>query len=441
MKRYWVSSYFITILVLFQPFCICDELLVMNYIAENQSQTDGFNMDNVVTNSLDEKIDEALLFPMPLVNSYWGPDGLSVEPEKRRGLAGLFKRKDVSSELLNNLRKEASSAPGSTLNRVRKLLKNHPNHPFLLMLSAVCNTGMNLNSGQEGVIGGFRIATKEAARALSNDGLSLYNCEHFLRIYHIYIERLKLHQGRTLDMIRKDALYESKRPELAHSVRISKLLQQDRKKSFSIITHLKKRMKTGQYVQFIPYLEIRRAVKKLENGLPEDPAYMGMAREFIGYIYAFCIAFSRIPAMDFLVDRMLECFGESERSLYLRKASILSVRYFLQYRYYVLEGKRKKMVEVGKKIYKINRLAVQKTDGQPICQLFESDPFLNLAQLAEMTYGLFDPQLQDQILKTGVRAAETLFLQDGTKGRLFADTARSYTHRLVLLNERKRKKT
>ena len=114
-----------------------------------------------------------------------------------------------------------------------------------------------------------------------------------------------------------------------------------------------------------------------------------------------------------------------------------SVRNFSVFRIATIEGERETMAKIGKQIFKDNFTGVQKLDGQSLYQGYETDPYFNLAFIAELTVGLYKPADHVKILETAIHAVETVIKRDMSKNHIFTDTANNHSHKLNLLKEGK----
>lgn len=142
-----------------------------------------------------KKIKESLTIPIPDRDESWQIEGLTNPLKSEKKILGIFKKKSLSPEELKDLRKSALQSPGNTRTKIHKLKKQYPDNSVLFMLSAVCTHGMLMNSSnQREVLRGLKIATKEAATALLSNGISVYNCDNFFKIYFSYIDRHKRFQ-------------------------------------------------------------------------------------------------------------------------------------------------------------------------------------------------------------------------------------------------------
>ncbi len=164
---------------------------------------------------------------------------------------------------------------------------------------------------------------------------------------------------------------------------------------------------------------------------------MGTASEIIAYIYALSIAFAKIPFLTNLVDEILKLLPDSNKALLIRKISIRSIRNFSRFKLATVEGDRELMAKIGKIVFKDNLAGIQKLEGQSLYQGYETDPFFNLAYIAEMTVGLYQPDDYGKIINVALQAVEAVIKRDMSKNHLFTDSANNHTHKLQLLKEGK----
>ncbi|MCP4297278.1 MAG: hypothetical protein GY786_16880 [Proteobacteria bacterium] len=401
-------------------------------MAINKKQAAGGN----TSSKLQEKIAECQKIPTPTHNPDWNIEPIAGIGEKRGWLKSLIKKRDVKDEVIAELRRSAINAPGNTRVHIIKMQKKFPDNPSLMILSAICQQGMIASTAnQKDVINGLSMATKDSVIALLSDGISLYNVESFLKIYFMYLDRFKRMQIRTYEQTRLDPRLESHKKGLQNTMHMVDFLSGDKKKSFAILAHMKKKLKTSHYTTYFHLTDIATAAQHIENGLEKEKLTIGSSKELIAYTYALCIAFARIPILSELTDMVLEKIPEINSQLYLRKVSIRSVRHFTLYRLYSLEGNREKMKNLGKAIYNENATAIQKVEGLTLHQVYESDPYFNLAYIAELTFGLFEPKVQEQMLNAALKAVENVIQRDMSNNHVFTDAANSHTHKLSALKE------
>lgn len=392
------------------------------------------------TSTIDQKtielINEAQKVPIPERDDFWNIEGISNTKAKKK-VFGIFNKKAIKPEEINELRKMAVQSPGNTRVIVNKLLKKHADNPTLFMLSAICTHGMLMNSSnQKEMVNGLKLATKEATKALLSDGISIYNCENFLRIYFSLVERIKRSQVKAYEVVVHDPRLDRQKKSLTASMRICDLLGSDKSKSLNVIALLKKKLKTTTfYTANLSYLDISNAGRLIEQGKPKEECGIVKAGELIAYIYALLNAFSRIPILSKSVNTILELWPSSNRALYLRKVSVKSVVNFTRYKIAALESDQKKMQNISRTILKENMAAMQKLDGQALYQAYETDPYFNIAFIAQLSFGLFTADDQGKIINSAIKAVETVIKRDMTKNHVFTDIAKTHTHRLTNLLE------
>ena len=403
---------------------------------DNQGEGSKQEAATTVDPNLVDMVEKAKKIPMPSKDDYWNVQ-VDLKTQKYKKVLGIFKKKDISLQDVNQLRKSAIQSPGNTRVIVNKLIKKHPQDSTLLMISAICTHGMLMNSSnQKEMVPGLKSAVKECIRALMNDGISVYNCENFLRIYFTMIDRLKRLQIKTYNVIMHDPHLEQSKNIITHAMRISDLLCADKSKSMNVIAHLKKKLKTTTfYTANISFVDINNAVRLVEQGRSKEKCGIALAEELIAYIYALLIAFARIPILATFVSQILNLFSSTNRALFLRKVSVRSACNLTLFKIAVIESQPKQMQKLGQIILKENMVAVKKLEGHPLHQIFETDPFFNIAIIAELTYGLFKRDDQLKILTTAIQAVENVIKHDMTKNHIFTESAKTHTHRLMALKE------
>ncbi len=393
----------------------------------------GFSVDP----ELLKLIKEAMALPIPGRDDYWRIEKV-VNLVNEKKILGLFKRRTLSQDEIKDLRKSAIQSPGNTRTRINKLKKQFPNHPTLYMLSAICTNGMLLNSSnQKEVFRGLKMSAKEAAMALVSNGVSVYNCENFFRIYFTMVDRFKRQQVRTYEKVASDHRLEKYKQKLIIAMRVCDQLNSDKSRVFNVLNHMKKKLKSSLYAAYFSFNLIGNAAKYIEMGKPKEKMAMGTAAETIAFVYALGVAFARIPFLTTLVDEILDFLPDANKPLLLRKISIRSVRNFASFRIAAIEGDKDVMAKLGKQIFKENLTGVQKLEGQSLYQGYETDPFFNLAYIAEMSAGVYKPDDYNKIIDTAIHAVESVIRRDMSKNHIFTDAANNHTHKLRLLKEGK----
>ncbi len=401
-------------------------------VAPSKSSS-GFSVDP----ELLKRINEGLALPIPEREEFWRINKVNVQTNDKKFL-GIFKKKSLSQDEVNNLRKSAIQSPGNTRTRINKLKKQYPNSPVLYMLSAICTNGMLLNSSnQKEVFRGLKSSTKEAAMALISNGINIYNCENFFRIYFTMIDRFKRFQVRVYESVATDPRLDKYKQKLIVSMRVIDQMASDKSRAFNVLNHMKKKLKSSLYAATFSFNMIRDAAKYLELGKPKEKMGLGTASEVIAYVYALGVAFARIPFLTTLVDEVLELLPDSNKAILIRKISIRSVRNFSKFKVATLEGERETMAALGKQVFKDNFTGVQKLEGQSLYQSYETDPFFNLAFIAELSTGLYKPDDHMKIVETAITAVETVIKRDMSKNHIFTEAANNHTHKLNLLKEGK----
>ncbi|MBU2512562.1 hypothetical protein KJ966_14595 [bacterium] len=401
--------------------------------AASSKSSSGF----VIDPELLKRINESLALPIPGREEFWKIDKVITNTNDKKFL-GLFKRKSLSQDEVNDLRKSAIQSPGNTRTRINKLKKQYPNSPVLYMLSAICTNGMLLNSSnQKEVFRGLKTSTKEAAMALVSNGVNIYNCENFFRIYFTMVDRFKRYQVRVYESVASDPRLDKYKQKLIVAMRVIDQMSSDKSRVFNVLNHMKKKLKSSLYAATFSFNMIRDAAKYMELGKPKEKMGLGTASEVIAYVYALGVAFARIPSLSILVDEILELLPDSQKPLLIRKISIRSVRNFAKFKIATLEGERDTMAALGKQIFKDNLTGVQKLEGQSLYQSYETDPFFNLAFIAELSVGLYKPDDFSKIVDTAITAVESVIKRDMSKNHIFTEAANNHTHKLNLLKEGK----
>ncbi|MCP4295573.1 MAG: hypothetical protein GY786_08200 [Proteobacteria bacterium] len=378
-----------------------------------------------------ERIKDSTAVPLPDTEPYWNIGDVSINDTGNSGMFGLFKKKSFDENILLDLRSQATSAPGATKVATQKLIEKHGKHPTLVMISAICAYGMVMNSANsESNLKGLKQACKDAGSALLRDQISVQNCETFVKIYFTYLERLKREQNKTLSMIRKDPQLKRYQDQLNTALRVCDQLKQDQTRVTNMIGHLKKRLKSSNYSTTINFFEMNKAAQLFEKGDKKKTVGLGKAEEIVSYIYLIGSAFARIPLLNPLVGTLLRQIPEKDHMLALRKVSLTSIQNLTRLKLLTIEGDIETIRIIAKTIFRDNYTAIQKMEEHTITQVYECDPYFNLALVTELTNGLFDKKFYTQMLERAQTAVDTVIRLDMTKNHVFTEIARQHTQQL-----------
>ncbi len=379
------------------------------------------------------RLEEALSLPIPARSDYWSISLPNVTKRLGSQLFGLVK-KDLPDPELDELRKLAAQSPGNTLALIQKQLKFYPYNPSLLMLSAICTHGINVNSANPlGMFSALKLANRDAASALIYDGVSLYNAENFFRLYHLLMERYKRHFDKLHKELRGEKLAIEK-AKLDFAETLGWLLADEEAKASNIISHLKKRILSNANPHYFTFARIAKAAEAIEAGKPKEMVGFFNATETITFVYAMAVAFARVPILHPLIDRLLEAMPASNLMLALRRVSISSVRLNLLMKLAVAEKAEERMRQIGRILFQENMAAVNQMEPHGVFQAFEADPFINLATATINTAGLFQGGEQAKMVAVALTAMESLVKKDQSKAKNFAQTAQSHIRVLSNMN-------
>lgn len=397
---------------------------------------------DVSESGLAARLKEALAIPVPGRSDYWYIEDVS-NPTKSEGVFARFlKRRELSADEITVLKKEAVQSPGNTRAKIQKLKKQFPNHSELYMLSAISTNGMLLNSSnRDEVLRGLKYAVKEAATALISNGVSLYNCESFFKIYFFMLDRLKREQAKTLGMLRENPKQAGAKGQLINAIKAVDFLYSEKSKVSTVINHLKKKLKSSNYVALFNPHDIKEAAHHIEKGTPKEPCKIGTAAEMISYIYALTLTFSHTPILGKLVNKILGLLPDKNLSLLVRKLSINSIRRFVAFKLALADGDRDELIKTANLILKENLMGLSKWGTQPVYFSYEADLFFNLAYVAELTPGILPNQEYEGVVDKAVKAMETLAEKDMSKGHVYTENANSHLRRLLQLKEDKKPDT
>ncbi len=386
--------------------------------------------------SISARFKEAIAIPVSGVSDYWHIEDLGQGGKSDGVLAKFLKKKDLGVDGINDLKKEAIQSPGNTRTKVLKLKKLYPYNSELYMLSAICTNGMLMNSSnRDEVLRGLKFAVREAATCLLNDGISLYNCESFFKIYFVMLDRFKRAQAKAQGMISEDPKLVGLKNQLLSAMKSIDFMLAEKSKVINVINHLKKKLKSSNYIAHFSPADIQDAANKIEKGKPKDPCKFGPATEMMSYVYALSLTFAHTPLLTKVVDKILMLFPDKNVSLLARKISINSVRRFGAFKLALAEKNRDEMTKVARIILKENMLGYTKMSGQALYHAYEADLFLNLAYVVELTPGFFPGPEYVQVADKAIEAMQALMEKDMSKGHAFTESAKVHLRRLNQLRD------
>ncbi len=391
---------------------------------------------SISDSGLASRMKEALAVPVAGKSDYWYIEDLSAAKKNESVFARFLKKKELNSDEITALKKEAVQSPGNTRAKIQKLKKQFPNNSELYMLSAICTNGMLLNSSnRDEVVRGLKYAVREGAIGLTSNGVSLYNCESFFKIYFVMLDRFKRDQARTLGMLSEDPRLRGTRNELNNAIKATDFLYNEKSKVSNIINHLKKKLKSSNYIALFNPKDVMQAVQCITNGTPKDPCKIGTAAEMISYLYAITLTFAHTPLLSRLVNKILSLLPDKELSLLVRKISLNSVRRFCFFKLALAEQDRDEMIKIANSILKENAIGLSKWGGAPVHHSYEADMFFNLAYVAELTPGIYPANEYLGIVDRAIKAMETLAEKDVSKGHAYTESANAHLRRLIKLKE------
>lgn len=394
---------------------------------ENSAVKVGVGIDPKII----EMIKSTLAVPMPTKDAYWQIEAITQNLNQGKRLFGLLKKKDLPLDELNALRKTSIQSPGNTRVIVNKLIKKFPDNPTLLMLSAICTHGMLLNSSNKSeLLNGLKSATKDSAMSLLSNGISVYNCENFFKIYFTMLDRFKRTQIKSYDLVRQDPRLEKYKKSLTASMKVTDMLLGEKTRSLAVLGHVKKKLKTtSYYTTIISFNDILTAGRMVEQGEGKKMCGIAKASEVVAYVYALSLAFSRMPILGSLVNKILELLPGSCKPINLRRISIRTAQRLMMFKIATLEGTQDKMKAIAGAVLKENATGMQLLDGQALYQSYETDPFFNTAIITELAVGLMGDD-KEQLIKKAKSAVESVMKRDMSKGSAFTDYAKTHAHRL-----------
>ncbi|MCG8334145.1 MAG: hypothetical protein MJE63_06485 [Proteobacteria bacterium] len=387
---------------------------------------------------LEEKLVEdtkiASELPIPDKNEYWVITVAGKSQKKKRKLLPFLKGKELTEEDISQLRDSVDKAPGRAKAQLQEVIKDNPENADLMILFALCSYRNVLNSSnRKGALEGLKKACKDAAIALQKDGISLYNCEKFFDIYFEYLGRLKRFQVATYNKLGETVRQQELKKQLEASIKMCDKLIDEKTRISKVFNQIKGRFKSSSYNLPWEFADIKLAGAKVEQGEYRHQCGPAESRQLVVYILAILDVFARIPILTSLVDTILQQIPEGSPDLYLRKASVQATRAFTNFELMVREGDTDKVRAYGRQIYKTSSENLQQLANQHVKQSFEADPYFNLSRVTIMTFGLYNAEEQNDMLRTALKAIKRLLKLDMSKTRVFTQTALKMEFKLTSL--------
>lgn len=388
----------------------------------------------LVNPALIQSVKDAIIIPVLAKDEFWKIEAIGQNSKQKKTFFSSLRKKNLNKDEVKDLKKAIEQSPGNTKIKIKKLRKKFPEDSTLLMISAICSFGMLLNSNDKSEVrNGLRIATREAATALLSDQISVTNINQFFQIYFTYLDRFKLFQIRIYEEMLQDPRMESRKRDFLNALQIVEQLFSEKEGIQEIINRLKKRIKPAMHDARFKFTMIAEAAHHVVNENSNEKCRMGTASETIAYTHAIAAAFSRIPILSPVVDSILTQLPDEPDSFLLRKVSINTKRNFIKFRMAAAEGDKEQMSKIGMTILKENTIGILKLEGRSLHQPYETDPFFNLAYLAELTLGLYEDQKYQETLDAAMKAMESVIKRDMSKNHVFTETATAMSQKLSFL--------
>jgi len=380
-----------------------------------------------------EDIKMAQNLPLPGKDAFWQIDEGRAQ-RGRKSLLGIFKKKDLTEEELSTLRQEAETAPGRARVKIQMLSKKYAKNNALTMLSALCTYRLVLStSNRKNKLEGMRMATKDAASVLINDGISLYNCENFFHIYFDYLSKIKRLQLATFKTLREGTSHRDSRNDLTAALKTCEGLLDEKARVGKVLNQVKGKFKSSSYTVPWGFLDIQAAGKKMEENDFKAICGPAEARQTLVYTLALADLFARIPILYPLVDSIMQMVPESTDALLLRKSSVLLTRSFTQLNIAIHEGNESRKQAMGRQIFADCNKNLNRISNQPIRQSFEADPYFYLSRVAILTFGSYEAQEQKDMLQNSLKAMQQVAKLDVTKAHIYTESAQDLVRKITNL--------
>jgi len=381
----------------------------------------------------------ALTIAHPGIDDYWPKTTFSSRTsEKHGGVMGMFRKDRLSSDKVMDFHSAIIKNPKRSRENVEKQIQIYPNDPNLKMLVAISHhistLDKTLKSDHRLAI--QKIALYNAINALSNDGISFYNCENFVSIYFTFLDYLKNVQVNTYGIVSQTPNSESAKHKLTRAMSYCDTMNGEHDSVQRVIMRLKRGLTTSTYYSSIDFTTIKMAAQAVHQGKGDKEFEVGTARGIINYVYAISIIFAHIPLLSHLVDRVLNLIPHTIPELALRKHSIKGVRTFLNIKLAGIGGDRNEIIKMSNKFFADCTTCVHQFGNKPIQQAYQSDPYFNMAQLIQLVVDLYSSEERQTMLKTSIEAMRTVMDNDSTSNDKFGQLAREQIRKLdYLLNQ------
>ncbi|MGK0290422.1 MAG: hypothetical protein ACI86H_001881 [bacterium] len=375
-----------------------------------------------------------------LVVPTWGDDDHNwkvknhfLESDKK-GWLGFFQGTELDSSIVSELRKEFHTSAGVVLGKVQTLLKKHPENPDLLILDAACKVEFNDKSKEFLTV--LRFATKQCLRAISNNGISVYNIEKFMSIYFRYLHELRLEQISLIQRENYQKTYPHEyRKQLSQKIIESTVFLNEKIKVDFLMRSLKQKVKSSRYYLNITVKDVIKAWNHVDKEQPEAEGKVGNARTTVDALFMVISIFSRIPVLKDLNKDILAILADSSVNYYLRQLSVLTNEQMIRYRITKASGQPQLQRDILLQSYQENLRGIRRMQGRPILTKYHAEPFLAIINITFLMNLFATDRELEGMLRKCLEATYLIMTQDETEKKQFAAVAHKYKNRIKALLE------
>ncbi len=379
---------------------------------------------------VERKFLRVTVIPVPSLDPTWKINNLHKSGNRSRGRKN---NADLSQKKIAHFRDMAFKTPGTIRLEVNKLIRKYPKNENLYMVSGISTYLMLKNSVGEGqdIIDGMQLALRDATAAILTNGITLFNLKAFFEVYFGFLEKLVVIQKRAWQPHKNELHYGTLLKNIDYAVQIVELLAEKNKEAFNLIGNLTKNFnKTSIANPSFEFLVIKRAMDYLNAGMGAKKMDQGTADQVVEWSFAIVKVLSKIPILEPIVQELIRYLSSSKTEFRLQYVSILSNRFFFEFKLNMILRELDKMRAIGRKIFTLNRSLLANFPNRSIQKNFEFEPYLNIALITEFALNLFKKSEQELMLSVSYKLLERVTLLDHTEKRIYMKEASDLMRRL-----------
>ena len=378
---------------------------------------------------LERTILKISIIPVPSLDPFWKIKNL----HRTTNRASLNRSNEVPEKKLARFRDMATKTPGHTRMEVLKLIRKHPKNEHLYMICGVSTFHMLQNSvgNLEEIVLAMEMAMRDTAMSIITDGVSLFNLKSFFEVYFGFLEKLGTLQKRIFKKVQNQTHYGSLLKNLDYSVQITDLLLEKRKEAMGLVTLLSNNFnKTSIANPVFDFLTIKRAMDYTNAGVPQKKMDQGTAEQIIEYTFGIIKVLTKIPILEPIVSQLIKYLSSDKTDFRLQYVSILSNKFFFEFKLNMILRDLDHMRLVGRKIFMMNLNLLKGIPNRSVQKNYEFEPYLNIALITEFALNLYTKSEQEYMLSVSFKLLEKVTMLDQTEKRSFMTEAASLMRRL-----------